>query len=366
VKRVKDIVVLAVASDDVAPTLAHEILNLIEHVLSSYGLSSTVAIRENFSVVYQLLEELLDYGFPLTTENHELEELVPPPTIENKVRTLIDAPLKAKTGGFEFGRIPWRDPKVSYASNEIVFDIVESIDAVMDAEGNLSRCSINGHVACRSKLSGTPDVALKFADTELFDDISFHRCVRVAQYESDRSLTFVPPDGKFRLCEFRCKAPLSLKLPFYIAPQVSFNKDGGRVSIMLGVRHGASNLTSEESSVSGLEVRVPLPSVAINVVPSQVGSGTKVSFDANTHSLVWVVGGLDVNTKSVTCEVIFSRPLDKTPPPYGESIAVDFAINTHSVTGVRIASVNVRNETYKLYKGMKNITRAGRFFVRPQ
>ena len=38
------------------------------------------------------------------------------------------------------------------------------------------------------------------------DDIRFHQCVRLARFESERTISFIPPDGIFVLisCFFLC------------------------------------------------------------------------------------------------------------------------------------------------------------------
>lgn len=38
-------------------------------------------IKENYVVVYELLDEMLDNGFPLATESNILKELIKPPNI---------------------------------------------------------------------------------------------------------------------------------------------------------------------------------------------------------------------------------------------------------------------------------------------
>jgi Adaptor complexes medium subunit family len=35
------------------------------------------------------------------------------------------------------------------------------------------------------------------------EDIKFHQCVRLARFENDRTISFVPPDGEFDLMTYR-------------------------------------------------------------------------------------------------------------------------------------------------------------------
>lgn len=52
-----------------------------------FGVCTEAAIKDNVVVVYELLEEMLDNGFPLATESNILKELIKPPTI---LRTMVN------------------------------------------------------------------------------------------------------------------------------------------------------------------------------------------------------------------------------------------------------------------------------------
>ena len=59
----------------------------------------------------------------------------------------------------------------------------------------------------RCQLSGLPELKLGINEEALnkttnsssinFEDIKFHSCVRLAKFENERIITFVPPDGDF-------------------------------------------------------------------------------------------------------------------------------------------------------------------------
>lgn len=54
-------------------------------------------------------------------------------------------------------------------------------------------------IDCTIHLSGTPDLALIFNNPRLLDDVGLHPCVRYFRWDRQRVLSFIPPDGKFRL-----------------------------------------------------------------------------------------------------------------------------------------------------------------------
>merc|ERR1712241_207297 len=70
----------------------------------------------------------------------------------------------------------------------------------------------------KSYLSGMPELKLGLNDKLLFEaagrpsasgksvemeDIKFHQCVRLARFENDRTISFIPPDGEFELMSYR-------------------------------------------------------------------------------------------------------------------------------------------------------------------
>lgn len=56
----------------------HRVLDIMGDYLG--GNVDESAIKESFSLVYQLLEEMMDNGYPLTTEPNALKAMIRPPT----------------------------------------------------------------------------------------------------------------------------------------------------------------------------------------------------------------------------------------------------------------------------------------------
>jgi hypothetical protein len=51
--------------------------------------------------------------------------------------------------------LPWRKAGVKYTRNEILFDIVEEMDAIVDSTGKAVSCEAHGTIHANSHLSGT-------------------------------------------------------------------------------------------------------------------------------------------------------------------------------------------------------------------
>ena len=49
-------------------------------------------------------------------------------------------------------------------------------------------------------------MTLVFTNPRLLDDVSFHPCVRFKRWENEKILSFVPPDGNFRLISYHIES----------------------------------------------------------------------------------------------------------------------------------------------------------------
>lgn len=82
-----------------------------------------------------------------------------------------------------------------------------------DVSGNVQiKCQLSGMPECRfglndklllEKEASTTGVTRKKKAAIQLDDVSFHQCVKLAKFDTDRVVSFVPPDGEFDLMKYR-------------------------------------------------------------------------------------------------------------------------------------------------------------------
>ena len=90
------------------------------------------------------------------------------------------------------------------------------------------------------------------------EDVKFHQCVRLARFENDRTISFIPPDGEFELMRYRSTS--NVKLPLRIIPQV--NEIGtSQVSYVVTVKTSFNN----KLSATNVVVKIPTPLNTTNV-----------------------------------------------------------------------------------------------------
>ncbi|TFY59829.1 hypothetical protein EVJ58_g5536 [Rhodofomes roseus] len=151
--------ILCPISGEVDPLYAFAFMETFVDILREYfGYISAETLKENFDIVYQLLEETLDAGgHPLTTSPNALRDIVLPPSLLNKVLSVAGVPGLATplVGPQPFASpIPWRKAGVRYNNNEIYFDVVETLEAIVNKNGTPASSNVWGRVESNCKLSG--------------------------------------------------------------------------------------------------------------------------------------------------------------------------------------------------------------------
>ncbi|KAI0232475.1 AP-3 complex subunit mu-1 [Lamellibrachia satsuma] len=309
--------------------------------------------------VTSLLDEMLDNGFPLAVESNILKELIKPP---NLLRSITDTVTGKSTSVSEvlptgqLSNVPWRRMGVKYANNEAYFDVIEEIDAIIDKSGSTVFAEIQGYIDCLVKLTGMPDLTLSFINPRLLDDISFHPCVRFKRWESEKILSFVPPDGSFRLISYHIGAQYIAAIPVYIRHHISFREQGqGKLDITVGPKQTMGK------PVENVILEIPFSKSVLNVMLT-VNQG-KHSFDPVTKVMTWDVGRID-STKLPSIRGSIKLQSGCPAPDSNPIISVQFSISQLAASGLKVNRLDMYGEKYKPFKGVKYLTKAGKFQVR--
>eukprot|EP01031_Cornospumella_fuschlensis_P038012 gene38012-46184_t len=264
-------------------------------------------VKDHFSLIYQLLEEMVDFGFALVTEPSLLKGLIPPPSLVAQLAQAVTFNAQASSSAAALSEtlsesavsfMPWRrGQSVHHATNEIYLDIVEELDAVLDRGGALLACEVHGSVEAVCRLSGLPDLTLTFNYPQLVRNCALHPCVRLGRFEKEGVLSFVPPDGAFTLMRYRLARPAAaLLLPLSCQPSLRVqlnnkhsgsNGSGGEalVTVLLAMRSPHSLVCSGGAALQLEEVEVVLPfSRRVRSAALQASQG-RVLFDEASKTL---------------------------------------------------------------------------------
>ncbi|KAF7433124.1 hypothetical protein PC9H_005072 [Pleurotus ostreatus] len=379
-----DLRILCPLSGDVDPLFAFAFVQTFVDILTEYFATvNAVTLKDNFDVVYQLLEETLDSGgHPLTTSPNALRDIVLPPSLLTKLLSVAGANFShtmnagSSASGPFASPIPWRRAGVKYASNEIYFDTAEEIKAIVGKNGTPLSCNVWGVAQANSRLSGTPDCLLTFTNAHVLADCSFHPCVRLQRWARDKSLSFVPPDGNFTLFEYRYAPAASSTGTSLVASQ------GGKdnVPLPIALKHSfditdtsctfevsvTSRLTTRDIDGFVAELYVGDSATAIKCVvgrgsagmsrglATETGSGgSSWTFDAKNKVVRWEIPKM---ASSSSWYLRGSFNSTSTPPRPAHAIQTHFEIHSYTFSSLKVESLKVTGEQYKPYKGVRGRT----------
>lgn len=216
------------------------------------------SIRDNFVIIYELLDEMMDFGYPQTTESKILQEYI---TQESHKLEIQARPPIAVTNA-----VSWRSEGIRYRKNEVFLDVIESLNLLVAANGNVLRSEILGAIKMKCYLSGMPELRLGLNDKVMFEatgrttrgkaiemeDVKFHQCVRLSRFENDRTISFIPPDGEFELMSYRLNTQVK---PLIWVECVVESHSGSRIEYMVKARAQFKR----RSTANNVEIIVPVP-----------------------------------------------------------------------------------------------------------
>ncbi|KAL3843558.1 hypothetical protein ACJIZ3_000961 [Penstemon smallii] len=347
---------LACTQVEMPPLMAIEFLCRVADVLTDYldGLNEDL-IKDNFVIVYELLDEMIDNGFPLTTEPNILREMIAPPNIVSKVLSVVtgnSSNMSNTLPGATASCVPWRKTDLKHASNEVYVDLVEEMDATINRDGNLVKCEIYGEVQVNSHLSGLPDLTLSFANPSILNDVRFHPCVRIRPWESSQILSFVPPDGLFKLVNYRVKKIKNI--PIYVKPQLTSDSGACRISVLVGIRNDPGK------SIDSITVQFRLPSCVTSSDLSSNHGSVNILAD---KTCLWSVGRIpNDKAPSMSGTLVLETGMERLH--VFPTFQVGFKIMGIALSGLKIDKLDLKNLPSRPYKGFRALTRGGEYQVR--
>lgn len=228
----------------------------------------------------------MDFGYPQTTESKILQEYI---TQESHKLEIQARPPIAVTNA-----VSWRSEGIRYRKNEVFLDVVESLNLLVSANGNVLRSEILGAIKMKCYLSGMPELRLGLNDKVMFEttgrttrgkaiemeDVKFHQCVRLSRFENDRTISFIPPDGEFELMSYRLNTQVK---PLIWVECVVESHSGSRVEYMVKARAQFKR----RSTANNVEIIVPVPEDADSPrFRTNIGS---VHYAPEQAAIVWKI-----------------------------------------------------------------------------
>ncbi|OAF69991.1 AP-3 complex subunit mu, partial [Intoshia linei] len=348
-----DVYILAIIMWEVPPLYILNILKYICELIEAYFGSCTYdTICENRLTVYQILDEMIDHGFPLISEGNIIMELVKPPSIMRMFAEQVTGSSSQYSSVLpesQFSIVPWRCENITYAKNECYFDFIETLNAVLSHQGGIIRSYVSTQVFANVRLSNYPDLTVTFDKPLSLGNVHFHRCVRFKNWDKFHQVSFIPPDKKFKLIEY--------------VPTVSHGIPmGSRVEFYYprGNNNGSFNISLKPNSkkiIQSIIITTKLHPDINNIVFDQAVNG-KIVYNQNTNIFVWTINQL--TTPLCMKSIIYLKDNAKQPD-WKPKLSISYKLAGSTICGIKISKIDVKNTNYKCFKGVKYITKTGNY-----
>lgn len=256
----------------VSPSFVFDALFRTIKIFRDYlGVLNEEGIRKNFVLIYEILDELFDYGYPQIMATEVVKEFV-----------VNEAIVIAKPAAGSKSSI-WNSNTVSSTAitrpisstlnngrkskkEEIFVDIFDKITVLFNSNGFVINSSIDGVIQMKSYLIGNPELRLALNDNLIIGgsgemgkaaiyDCNFYECADSTDFENTKTLTIHPPDGEFLVMNYKISG--EFQTPFRIYTFID-ELSSFQIQVTLKVRatypadHFAKNV----------EVKFPVPKSA--------------------------------------------------------------------------------------------------------
>mmetsp|Transcript_14739 Transcript_14739/g.22223 ORF Transcript_14739/g.22223 Transcript_14739/m.22223 type:complete len:434 (+) Transcript_14739:120-1421(+) len=328
------------------------------------------SVQGSFTLIYELLDETMDYGYP---QNCSIDVLRLYINLGSVIQEGVSKEGAALTSQIT-GAIDWRREGIRYRKNEVYIDLHETVSLLTSATGAILRTEVFGKVMMKAFLTGMPECKFGLNDKLIMekegtgataitrsgkkisaveiDDCTFHRCVRLGKFDSERTITFIPPDGEFELMRYRVT---QAQQPFRLIPTV---KEEGKTKLLINLKLHAD--FAEDRKATSMVIKFPVPtstaSARINV------SRGRARYEPGERALVWRISSMPGKS-----EATFSADVDLVPstrekqwtrPP----ISVDFQIPMVAVSGVQVRFLKVyEKSSYQTSRWVRYMSKAGEY-----
>ncbi len=126
--------VLAVSKININIYLIFSFLNDLKKILIDYLINvEEESIKDNFVLIYELLDEIIDNGYPQMTDAIVLKEYIKTESNEKK----INLKREKEISNTLTSSISWRTDGIYHKKNEVYLDVIEKIDAIVSYYRNI-------------------------------------------------------------------------------------------------------------------------------------------------------------------------------------------------------------------------------------
>ena len=355
-------------TENISPSYVFDmILNLIKVIKDYCGILSEECLRKNFILIYELIDEMIDYGHAQSTSTEQVR-----PFIVNEPITIDPSIFSLKPQMFT-NSVPCtavqRPVTTKKSKNEIFVDVLEKLTVLFNSNGYIMNSSLEGCIQMKSFLKNNPQLQLAFNDDlEIIkvnayanmglDDFNFNESVNASEFKDSKILIINPPDGEFVVMNYRIKG--DYQTPFRIFP---FIEESTQYKFDFNLK--IKSLFPEKLHAANVSVKFNTPKTC-NSVSFELGKkalGQNVEYNENERTVEWTIEKFMGNSEhSLKTKASLSGPATIKDI---NQISMHFEISMYNVSKLQIKYLRITGqENSNPYRWIRYITQASSYVYR--
>ncbi|KAJ5073640.1 ap-4 complex subunit mu-1 [Anaeramoeba ignava] len=313
------------------------LFDFLDSILTSIkdfcGVFNEQTVIDNFGLIYELVDEMIDYGAPQLTETKNLKKFIFNETkLDAQELKNLKSNKKAKKKSKKSISSDAKKTPISgvfagggfQTVEEIYIDIIEKLHVEFSNNGSLISSQCNGLVMIKNFLSGNPilEIGLNenikigspkdfqyFQGIFLEDVLFYHKCDS-SKFEESGVLQIIPPEGEFILMKYRV-SETSMNLPFQIA--TNFEEFGQN---KLEIRVTITSDFEKAMWASNVQISFLVPEISLDVKCELEGNDITqtAKFQKQDHLVVWKLPRFN-GEREESVRVTLTLPLQKKNYP---------------------------------------------------
>ena len=234
--RKSDMYIVLATLDNISPLYYLEILDKLQKVIKDEcGVLNEESIRKNFVLIYEIINEMFDFGYPQLCSTEDIKTFVftePVMMMNISVMAPINNFINRGVKNSEYVKKPISQV-VEKKRNELFIDLIEKITVLFNSKGNLVNLGICGCIKMKSYLKNNPELKITLSDDiriansqsnymnssiPTMSEYNFHPKVKYKDFENSKIIYLTPPDGEFILMNYSMSNDFNP--PFRIYPSI--------------------------------------------------------------------------------------------------------------------------------------------------
>ncbi|XP_046869692.1 AP-4 complex subunit mu-1 [Hypomesus transpacificus] len=300
---------VATTTADASPFTIIEFLNRLTALIKDYcGSLTEKSVRMNFALIYELLDEVVDYGYIQTTSTDILKNFIQTEAVSSKPFSLFDLSnvglfgaetQQSKVAQSASAARPITSSRGEQGGkNEIFVDVIERMSVVIGSNGVLMKADIVGEIRVKCYMPSCSEMRIglneefSIGKSQLrgygavvrVDECSFHQAVKLDEFDSYRILKVCPSQGEQTVMQYQLCDDLPTPAPFRLFPTIE-RDNGGRLLMYLKLR---CDLPPKSSAIN-VSVNIPVPKNSLSLSQELSSPDQKAELQPRNKAIVWEI-----------------------------------------------------------------------------